>query len=270
MDITTDPALIRTQLEPFIAADPVRATVLGTIAVMVADPPADAAPWCASVPGGVAARSQTRTPVSLLGQWEDCFDDLLEALLELRPASLNGPQRLVDPLAQRLLATVASQRARIDERLFRLDELVAPQVSGSPRRADDADTALLVEWWQAFAAEAHDTVPPQDVAEIVQRAVRLGGQWLWIDGTGEPVSMAAARAPVSGCARVGPVYTPPSLRGRGFASAVTAIATREILDVGAVPVLFTDRSNPTSNKIYQRLGYRAVEDYAFVSWGWPE
>jgi predicted GNAT family acetyltransferase len=55
------------------------------------------------------------------------------------------------------------------------------------------------------------------------------------------------------------VYTPPKERGRGYGSAVTAAATRSILDDGAIPVLFTDLANPTSNKIYQALGYRPVE-----------
>jgi predicted GNAT family acetyltransferase len=61
-----------------------------------------------------------------------------------------------------------------------------------------------------------------------------------------------------------PVYTPSRWRGRGYGSAVTAAATRDVLDDGGVPVLFTDLTNHTTNDIYQGiyqgLGYRAVED----------
>jgi predicted GNAT family acetyltransferase len=75
----------------------------------------------------------------------------------------------------------------------------------------------------------------------------------------------AARHPVTfGVARIGPVYTPPALRGRGYGSAATAAATRDVLEEAAVPVLYTDLANPTSNKIYQQLGYYPVEDRAHV------
>ena len=75
----------------------------------------------------------------------------------------------------------------------------------------------------------------------------------------------ARRAPQAGSARIGPVYTPPGQRRHGYGSAVTARATRDVLDLGAVPLLFTDLDNPTSNKIYQQLGYHAVEDRAQVT-----
>jgi predicted GNAT family acetyltransferase len=65
------------------------------------------------------------------------------------------------------------------------------------------------------------------------------------------------------------VYTPRAHRGRGYGSAVTAVATQDILDDGAIPVLFTDLANPTSNGIYQRLGYRPVGDYVSVAVGPP-
>jgi GNAT superfamily N-acetyltransferase len=69
-----------------------------------------------------------------------------------------------------------------------------------------------------------------------------------------------ARSPLR-MVRVGPVYTPPELRGHGYASAVTAAVSRQALDAGAAQVLlFTDLANPVSNAIYQRIGYRPVED----------
>jgi predicted GNAT family acetyltransferase len=101
----------------------------------------------------------------------------------------------------------------------------------------------------------------------VDRILAAGGAWIWVDG--EPVSLAVRRAPAEGSARVGPVYTPPQHRGQGYGSAVTAVATQDVLDDGAVPVLFTDLANPTSNAIYQRLGYRPVGDYVSVAVGAP-
>ncbi len=91
--------------------------------------------------------------------------------------------------------------------------------------------------------------------EAARTRVAQGGYLLWEDG--EPVSMAGFRTAV-GVGRVGPVWTPPDRRGKGYAAAVTRAATRAILDVGAVAVLYTDLANPTSNGVYRRLGYRMV------------
>jgi predicted GNAT family acetyltransferase len=83
---------------------------------------------------------------------------------------------------------------------------------------------------------------------------------LWELG-GAPVSMAALTRRVAGMVRVGPVYTPPELRGHGYASAVTAEVSRAALADGAEEVLLcTDLANPVSNSIYQHIGYRPVED----------
>jgi predicted GNAT family acetyltransferase len=66
--------------------------------------------------------------------------------------------------------------------------------------------------------------------------------------------------------RVGPVYTPPELRGHGYAGAATAAVSQAALDDGIREVvLYTDLANPTSNALYQRLGYRPVEDRVVLS-----
>jgi predicted GNAT family acetyltransferase len=73
--------------------------------------------------------------------------------------------------------------------------------------------------------------------------------------------MAAHTGPTPNGVRVGAVYTPPELRGRGYASACTAAVTQRLLADGRrFCFLFTDLSNPTSNSIYQKIGYRPVCD----------
>ena len=148
------------------------------------------------------------------------------------------------------------------QRLFRLGGLCPPVgVPGDGRRATRTDRDLLVAWSDAFAREATPDHPHPDPAEPVDARLRHGGLlWLWEDG-GEPVSTAWLTVPVAGVVRVGGVYTPPALRGLGYASAVVAAASRHALDSGATDcVLYTDLANPTSNKIYQAVGYRPVAD----------
>jgi predicted GNAT family acetyltransferase len=91
---------------------------------------------------------------------------------------------------------------------------------------------------------------------------------LWESPDGTPVSMASVTPEVAGQVRVGPVYTPAPLRGHGYAGAATAEVSRAALDAGAKEVLlFTDLANPTSNGLYQRLGYRPVADFAVHEFG---
>ena len=151
-------------------------------------------------------------------------------------------------------------RLRRESRMYRLQQLRSPSASvGEARPATEADRDLVVEWFVRFQDEA---VPeaPRAVSALVERRLAAGELWLWC-AEASPVSLAAVSAPAGGVARIGPVYTPPVQRGRGYGSAVTARATQAALLAGASEVvLYTDLANPTSNAIYQSIGYVADHD----------
>jgi GNAT superfamily N-acetyltransferase len=150
----------------------------------------------------------------------------------------------------------------INQRLYRLAELTWPDPApaGTARIAADSDVPLLIAWFTAFAAEVHDRGRPVDQSAAVHERLSYGGITVW-EVDGEPVAIAGATRQVASMVRMGPVYTPPELRGRGYASAVTAAASQRVIKAGAEDVLlYTDLANPVSNSIYQRIGYRAVED----------
>jgi RimJ/RimL family protein N-acetyltransferase len=152
-------------------------------------------------------------------------------------------------------------------RLFRLARLVppAPAPAGAARLAVAADRDLLGGWFAAFAREVDDDSPGHDHHADVDHRLGYGGITVWADG-GVPVSVACLTRAVGEMARIGPVYTPPELRGRGYAAAVTAAVSTAALDAGAREVvLYTDLANPTSNKLYERLGYAPVEDRVVLS-----
>jgi predicted GNAT family acetyltransferase len=88
------------------------------------------------------------------------------------------------------------------------------------------------------------------------------GLWVWeVDGA--VVSMSGYGGPTPSGARIGPVYTPPELRGQGYATALVAAQTRWLLDHGRrFCFLFTDLGNPTSNRIYELIGYHRIADAA--------
>jgi predicted GNAT family acetyltransferase len=86
--------------------------------------------------------------------------------------------------------------------------------------------------------------------------------FVWVDEDDVPVNVTAATAPAYGVSRVGPVYTPREHRGKGYASAAVYAVSALLRQSGERPCLFTDQANPTSNKIYEAIGYRRLVDMA--------
>lgn len=151
------------------------------------------------------------------------------------------------------------------ERSFRLDKVIPVQgVSGECCPATEDDFELMVEWSLAFAAEAVDPASREDMEQNVRSRLdddpKTRGMRFWVDD-GKRVSMAGYGGLTPNSIRIGPVYTPPEYRRRGYASALTAAVSQEMLDNGRKFVtLYTDLSNPTSNHIYQAIGYQPVHD----------
>ncbi|MGW2275889.1 GNAT family N-acetyltransferase [Streptomyces yangpuensis] len=151
-----------------------------------------------------------------------------------------------------------------EHRLYRLAGLIAPHPAptGRARVATADDLPLLAEWLEAFHTEVQIPAGPSE-AQVRDR-LSYGGFLLWEDG-GAPVSLAAHSRPIGSTSRIGPVYTPPGLRGHGYAAGVTHAASEAAYAAGASEVvLFTDLANPTSNGVYLRLGYVPVEDRALI------
>jgi GNAT superfamily N-acetyltransferase len=147
--------------------------------------------------------------------------------------------------------------------IYVIDELRVPEVAGGCREAGAGDYELARRWTTEFELELGNG--PGMPEDVVRSTLALGRFRIWwVDDV--PVSLAGHAAPVrtpSGVVtRVGPVYTPPQRRGRGFAAAVTAALTRQLMDGGARVMLYTDADNPVSNGVYQRLGFRAIERVA--------
>jgi GNAT superfamily N-acetyltransferase len=157
------------------------------------------------------------------------------------------------------LAAALPMRVSMRTRLYRLAALTPPDPApaGRARIAGPADRDQVMTWYSAFLAEID--APSEDPASEVDERLGYGGLTLWETG-GIPVSMAGRTRTAAGMVRIGPVYTPVELRGRGYGSAVTAAASRAAQEVADEVLLFTDLANPTSNGIYQRLGYRPVQD----------
>jgi RimJ/RimL family protein N-acetyltransferase len=168
-------------------------------------------------------------------------------------------------------ARLAGRIARVHEetRLFELGELVEPALpDGQLRMATADDLDLALEWYVSFGREAAEQAGREDEHAMFEdeagmlRRIEEGRVWFWIDEDGERVHLTGHNLPSFGVARIGPVFTPKEHRGNGYASAAVAEISRMLRDAGSRVTLFTDQANPTSNAIYQRIGYRPVADQA--------
>jgi GNAT superfamily N-acetyltransferase len=206
-------------------------------------------------------------PVLLTGVAEPAAR-ALAAALAARQALLAGVNAELGPAAAFATAwselTGAESRVHRRSRLFRLAGLVPPSPwpPGSARVAVAADRDRLEAWLGAFHREVGEL---GHVPGDVEDRLSYGGLTLW-ESDGIPVALGGVTRTVAGVARVGPVYTPPGQRNRGYGAAVTAAVSQATLDAGADQlVLFTDVANPTSNALYPRLGYRPVRDTVVLS-----
>jgi predicted GNAT family acetyltransferase len=257
--------------EPVISADPIRNTVALSAVRMIRDSPdpTRGTPILLTIwDGGTVIGAALRSPPFPLVTSAiplDAVEVAARALAKVAPdlIGVSGPrdsaEAFGDAWSQLTGATVKEMYAG---RLYRLDTLAPPTVSGHARPATEADVPLLAGWRREFEIEAFGREREPGKGEAtVRRSFALGAIPMLWERDGRPVSHAMAGRPFHGMSRVGPVYTPPEERGHGYGTAVTAAVTQAAIDAGAEQlVLFTDLANPVSNAIYQRIGYRPVLD----------
>jgi predicted GNAT family acetyltransferase len=168
-------------------------------------------------------------------------------------------------------------RLHMAQGIFALEAVrPVPLSAGAARVAGPGDAAWLLGWLEAFTAEAVPEEPfvrertQRGLTRVCDPAVVDAGIWLWEDG-GEAVSMAAFGSPIPGGVRIGPVYTPPERRCRGYGTGVVWALSSWLLRHGRRRCfLYTDLANPTSNAIYRRIGYKQVgesAEYGFEAGG---
>jgi len=157
-------------------------------------------------------------------------------------------------------------RAGRRSRIFEIREMPAPanRPAGAFRPAFETDVPALARWAAAFMTEA-GLSEAIDAERAVRERIRNHCLFVWDDRG--PVSMAAWSGRTPRGVRVNFVFTPPEFRRRGYASACVADLTRHMLAEGlSFCCLYTDLANPTSNHIYQEIGYRPVCDTADYDW----
>jgi predicted GNAT family acetyltransferase len=274
--VTRDPAVFRDLALPFLQRDPVlnSALLTGTadrIRGILADPEP---PVFVSVHDGdevVGAVLGTALRGILLGNLPaELVPVVVDPLAEEAPRSIGvtGREDAVRLFAELYSARTGRRSRELERsRLHKLGRFVDQKADGAPRLAADTDLAALTPMFGAYRAEVgHVAEGAAEDRRWLEQRIEHGRLWVWEDDS-RLVSLVGHQSPTSGAVRIGPVYTPPESRGRGYASALTAHVSRRLREAGDEVCLFTDLANPTSNKIYAAIGFQPIQDfvgYAFT------
>lgn len=161
--------------------------------------------------------------------------------------------------------TSGSSEMFMSQGLYRLDHVNdIDMANGHMRWATAADQAQLESWYSAFEAESGlRSSPPEKVTKAVQTMLENEDAVFW-EVDGQLVSCAKRARPTENGITVSFVYTSPDARGKGYARSLVADLSRQLLETKSFCVLYTDLTNPTSNKIYREVGYEQIMDSAWV------
>jgi predicted GNAT family acetyltransferase len=277
-----DPGAFHRDGAPVLLTDAARNNlILGILQVLLDEP--DLYPvfhlWLATREGRPVGLAMQTEPFNVIVA-EPLEEDAVEALAQAVVADgaplpgVVANQPWADRFAQRVSAITGRSAERIlEEGVWALTAVEdVPVPAGAVRPATPADRELVRSWLAAFAGEALPPGRPQDdearrdLDLDLRLAGRGAGYLLWEDGT--PVSLSGHREIPGVGSRIGPVYTPPQHRGRGYATRLVAEQSAGRLAAGdPACYLYTDMANPTSNAIYARIGYVKVADAAEYLFG---
>ena len=176
--------------------------------------------------------------------------------------SVNGAKVVVESFVNDwFLKTKSQGQSTLPMRLHRLDTVANLSLpSGTFKRAQEKDAPLIHQWLLQFQEDTVGDQPPsfEEVAKDLSSADPRFYLW-YVDD--EPVSMAAWSRPTKTGVSVNAVYTPKNRRGHGYATAVVHQLSTLLLSRGFLfCILYTDLTNPVSNSIYAKIGYRGILD----------
>ena len=249
--------------------DPFRTNLIGSVALSVANGTrkydqtfwwtiADSQGIVQSIAMRTAPHNLTLTPMSLAQAAR-----LAEVVAEVDPdmPGVSGSAETVDFFVSRWNSLAGTQLAlNSQELIYNLPSLKIFYVNGELRPATSSDLPLIIEWTKNFAIDTGLEMP--QLESSVQNSIEEGRSYLWIYN-GMPVSLAGhaplVQTPTGTVGRIGPVYTPPEFRQRGFAGSITSALSEKLIRQGIFVMLYTAAENETSNGVYKRLGFQLLD-----------
>lgn len=188
---------------------------------------------------------------------------------EVQVPGVVGPEEEARVFSDSWVEAVSGVSSRLTMRMraFEIREVACvPLSEGAMRLASMDDHALMARWTAEFSQQIGEPTDPEAAAGAAERYIQTEQLYIW--DRGGPVSMAKTSRATRNGITINGVYTPAEHRNRGFATSCVWSLTKKLLSEHySFCSLFTDQLNPTSNSIYQNIGYRPVGDaltYDFV------
>lgn len=212
-------------------------------------------------------------PLNIVVIDESKMDEILTfaanelSLKDLPIHSAIGVKAVVNAFSQKWQeVTNCKAQLLVDQGLYRLDQVnqTLEKSPGSWRYARKDEAPLLAIWFKAFEQDAGlKNTPIETIHERVKQFLEDEEVFFW-ENDGKIVSMMKKARPSEHGVTVSFVFTPQEERKKGYARTMVAAGSEELLKSFDFCVLYTDMLNPTSNKIYQEIGYRKIADSIHV------
>jgi GNAT superfamily N-acetyltransferase len=261
---TDSPEQVLEDAGSFLRSDPVRHNVILTLLELRITYPEPGRYWIVRLDddvSGVVLQSPTDFYATFTPMVRPAVTAVVDAIVDqdIHVPGINGEAATAARFAGHWTERTRSAACPVGgQRIYEVERVVAPErVSGRLRAAAREDRDAVVTWFEGFHSETGES-SGHAPAVVAKHLLRAGQLWVWEDEV--PVAVAGLSEPVADVVRVGPVYTPPDRRGRGYASALVAAVSTAVLEREQRCILYTDLGNPTSNAIYRAIGYRAVEE----------
>jgi RimJ/RimL family protein N-acetyltransferase len=241
--------------QPALERDEVRHNlILAILGRLTEEHPPDLSRWTLGDSGACAV--QTPGYSIVLGELTRAqCRALADETRDLDHPGVVGPDQTAQWFAERAIELGLTFLEPIPQQIYALrDEPRYPGAPGHARTIGPADVERFAEWTIAFLREAVPHDPPPSRERLAQAAAEGRHQFWIVDG--EPVAMAGIVRQTRHAAAIASVYTPPALRGRGYAGSVTAAVVERIFAEGKTAAcLYTDLRNPASNRCYGKIGF---------------
>ena len=199
---------------------------------------------------------------------EEAIVELAKKLAEVYPnvPGLIGNKKVVQRLAEEI-AVLENKKMNVvmEQGVYALQQVKKKWTEEGIFREINSDELPVIEKWIYQFCEDVNLPTTKEEAEQTAHTLITNHRLFGLEIDGKLVSVAAKTRPTKNNITINIVYTPKEERKKGDASNCVAALSQRMLDEGyKTTTLYTDLANPTSNKIYQEIGYEQIAESLLI------
>ncbi|HFK1399941.1 GNAT family N-acetyltransferase [Bacillus cereus] len=199
---------------------------------------------------------------------EEAIVELAKKLAEVYPnvPGLIGNKKVVQRLAEEI-AVLENKKMNVvmEQGVYALQQVKKKWTEEGIFREINSDELPVIEKWIYQFCEDVNLPTTKEEAEQTAHTLITNHRLFGLEIDGKLVSVAAKTRPTKNNITINFVYTPKEERKKGYASNCVAALSQRMLDEGyKTTTLYTDLANPTSNKIYQEIGYEQIAESMLI------